>query len=48
MQREANDDSEVDEQERGEGSTQDELEAGEDEGLILSLPLFFDATGMFP
>ena len=45
---ETNDDSEADEPERGEASTQDELLAGEDEGLIVSSPLFFDATGMFP
>ncbi len=31
---EIRDDSEVDEQERGEGSTQDELEAGEGEGCF--------------
>ena len=45
---ETNDDSEADEQERGEGYTQDELEAGEGEGLLLSSPLLFDASGMFP
>ena len=45
---ETNDDSEVDEQERGDASTQDELETGEGEGLIVSSPLFFYATGMFP
>ncbi len=45
---ETRDDSEADEQERGEGSTPDELDAGEGEGLILSLPLPLEESGMFP
>ncbi len=44
---ETRDDSEVDGQERGEGSTQDELWAGEGEGLILSSLLFLEELGMF-
>jgi hypothetical protein len=43
---ETRDDSEVDEQERGEGSTHDELEAGEGEGLMLSSPLFLEELGI--
>ncbi len=45
---ETRDDSEANEQERGEGSTQDELVAGKGEGLLLNSPLFLEELGMFP
>ncbi len=45
---ETKDDSEVDEQDQGEGCAQDELDTGEGEGLILSSPLFLEVSGMFP
>ncbi len=45
---ETRDDSEADEKERGEGSTQDELVAGEGGGLLLNSPLFLKELGMFP
>ena len=45
---ETRDDSEADEQDRGEGSTQDELWAGEGEGLPMKSPLLLEEFGMFP